>query len=381
MQAIFYEYSYMKKIAIFLAVLGWAFTFNFLFISEFKEYEKFHFMISPESNYFPTIDETIRNVDIKKNKGKKFIVIGGSSASAGVGQTYSNLWSTQLQNELGAEYKVINSAMNGGSFYELGLYQAKYLADSGEKVMYIFDGPPTGGSTITSRWSYIVINACLRGYEKNLALCNDYIKNLWNGDAGSNKILWKYLIDGVIPNQNFWNYISYNFFQFQFNRYLTKEKLLSSRSKYGVVERNDKAGNKCFTDKTDEQIKNDLDLYRGNILSFCFKKDNNCSVDGINEAVDKTFKYYPDILKGKTIATLSQSTPFLHDKLDLNDSRLMNDAWKIAAARIREFGIYALPEYSSDWDKCDFGDRVHWSDEGARRHKDHVIQALKDIGF
>jgi hypothetical protein len=368
----------MRFIGYCILVLLWAHIFNYFFVANLSGYEKFHIMISPESNYFPTIDETIKALDISKNSGKKFIVIGGSSASAGIGQSYSKIWSKFLAKNLGPEYIVFNSAMNGGGGYEFGYLQAKYLAEKGEKVLYVFDSPPLATGKSDGRWAYIYWNACLRGYEKDIKGCFDHAVQLWS--KGRKSEVLKYFFDAVIPNQNFWNYVSYNFFQFQYHRFLTLDKNISSRNKYGVIEKDFHAEIPCFKNINEETSKRELGYVKG-YKSFCYNKDGFCNEKEVAMALDRVFANYPHELKNRTINTMSQSNSYFHEMLDPSDQALIDQAWEIGSRLRDNYGIYGLVEPGFEWEKCDHVDRSHWSDLGAEKHSKHVENMIRKINF
>jgi len=372
----------MKFLKISILVILWAHLFDNVFVSSYPDAEKYHLMISSESNYFPTIQELIKRLDLKNNSGKKFVIIGGSSMSAGIGQRYENIWSNVLAQSLGSDYKVINSAMNGGTNYEFGFLQAKYLAEHGEKVVYVFDGPPNGLHKGNGRWAYIYLNACLKGYERDLKGCiNNAHYMLWK--KGNKADFMKYIVDAVIPNQNLWNYVSYHLFQFQYHRHLNLSMAFSSRKAYGVVERNqyDAHDNGWQERQTDAAIKREVEIVRGYTAGSCFEQNGECDIVEIKRQVARSFSDFPLVLKGKTINTLPQFNPYFVNQISPNERRLHDQAWAMAAKERSHYGIVGLIEKSSDLTEGDFYDRAHWSDSGAKKHAAHVESEIKKLGF
>jgi len=351
---------------------------NFILVTNNSNSLKWHILISPESNYFPTIEETIGRINLGINKGKKFIIIGGSSASAGIGQDYENIWSNKLSQILGSDYVVLNSAMNGGTGFEFGFVQARYLAEKGEKVLYIFDSGPIPTNKYDGRWNYIYLSACLKGYDNDINSCINIIKKLFLNK--NYNTLFKYITDLLIPHQNLWNFISYNIFQFQYHRYITSDKLFSSRSKYGVLEKNQINGDSCISNKINDSnyLKHELEIVNG-YKNFRFPSNGYCNVKEIEENLDFIFKDYPMILKGKTINTISQSAPILHNNQTLINQNLINESWVISSKLRSKYGILGISEMSNEWEDCDFSDRTHWSNSGGLKHAKRVSKIIKNV--
>ena len=72
-----------------------------------RQFTRFHRLISPEANYFPTVRQIKQIID-DGPQDKMFVIVGGTSVFYGVGQPDQTMWTQYLQSALGERFRVIN---------------------------------------------------------------------------------------------------------------------------------------------------------------------------------------------------------------------------------------------------------------------------------
>ena len=106
-----------------------------------RQFTRFHRLISPEANYFPTVRQIEQIID-DGPQDKVFVIVGGTSVFYGVGQPDQTMWTRQLQSDLGERFRVINFAQRAGRSNETGDIAAEILLQRGARVIYAADGMP-----------------------------------------------------------------------------------------------------------------------------------------------------------------------------------------------------------------------------------------------
>jgi hypothetical protein len=79
-----------------------------------EPFTRFHFFVSPDTDYYPTVRSVWNMVLGRADRNKTMVIVGGSSVLYGIGQTSSKSFADFLGRELGDRYVVINLAMRGG---------------------------------------------------------------------------------------------------------------------------------------------------------------------------------------------------------------------------------------------------------------------------
>ena len=103
---------------------------------------RFHEMISPTGNYYPTLAEMCAIVRAKCRPDQILVIVGGDSILLGTWQPQSDVWSKRLQELLGDRYCVINFSFRGGSATDCGEVVAETLRNEFPRQILIADDPP-----------------------------------------------------------------------------------------------------------------------------------------------------------------------------------------------------------------------------------------------
>jgi hypothetical protein len=132
----------------------------------FQHFQRFHYYISGDTCFFPTVSEVCRLVESRCPPQKTLVIIGGSSILQSYGADENSLWSAELQKLLGEKYAVINLAMRAGRPADFAWVIARVLSAKYPRMIYISECPiiGVGGIRGTPRYAYFFWDA----YYKNL---------------------------------------------------------------------------------------------------------------------------------------------------------------------------------------------------------------------
>jgi hypothetical protein len=204
--------------------LGIVFSFLFCCIAgyvvslkaRFSHFTRFTSYISTSLNYFPLASELLVTAQHNVDKNKVLVLLGGSSIFRGDGQNEDDLWSQNLQQQLGDKYKVLNYGYNGASFDAFGGVAFRILNEHFPKMIFVStcsyseDADIDGGKT----YGYLFWD----GYYKHLFHLNADEKQKMaelrhrqlKTPEGVELHTMSYL-DSVFYFRNLWNWVSYRY--------------------------------------------------------------------------------------------------------------------------------------------------------------------------
>src|SRR5262249_10523444 len=108
-------------------------------INIYEPFERFHQLIAPESQFFPTARQLHSLAEARLDPARIGVIIGGSSILHGVGQRAGHVWTHRLQELLGDRFQVLNLAMRCGRTLEFGGVTAEALAVDHPRLIYVAD--------------------------------------------------------------------------------------------------------------------------------------------------------------------------------------------------------------------------------------------------
>ncbi len=130
----------------------------------YENFERFHYLISPESLHYPTSTQVLALARAQLPADKVAVIVGGNSILHGTGQRVERVWTKALQVALGDDYRVLNLAMRGASSAEFGGTVAEVLGREGRKVIFItLSNYGSPGAPDGSLYQYFYWDACCKG--------------------------------------------------------------------------------------------------------------------------------------------------------------------------------------------------------------------------
>lgn len=339
-------------------------------------FTRFHPRISPESSYYPTVDEMCAIVRARCRPDQILVIVGGNSILNGVGQPADQLWTLELQRLLGDKYAVINLAFRGALATDGGAVIAEVLRKEFPRQIYIANMQPMGDlhGLGLETYQFIFWEAHARGLLEDYAPREKLIEDFRRSTEAPPNLRELMLVahaDGVLRFRDLWNWVGYqhvftvsSFYTPNFPRLLTARKHLRdeerdyeempfiSPARFGA-----------------EKEPAEMAITRGFTSGF-YEKDAQGEWS-LLPATRNTFTVaaqtgFPDSLKARTLLVVSRNAPFYRKKLTADELLRDDQGYRDTVALLESLGYRAM-EYGKDFAETDYGDRTHLTVSGGKK--------------
>jgi hypothetical protein len=337
-----------------------------------KGFVRFHSHISLGSGYMPTARELRTIVNYGARRPRVYIIVGGSSVLNGIGQARDRIWTSRLQERLGAEFRVINFAQTGGGPSDFGSVAAEMLLRLGKPVIFIGDGNQSVYSDPLRRtaYRYMLFEAWHRGFllpwaPRDVALRDavfDTDQDVRNSALGE----W---LNAFLNFNDLWNYVTYNFAGSQWNSMLTTRSFdarltsvdpeVAPKSVYLLYD-----------------LSAELEIVKNSMSRPTKRMLNDLRI---------TERMTPPELRAVSLVILQLMSPYYLDRLDPSARQeLLNKDLEHAAA-LRAAGFYNVVVPAVDFTEHDYHDRLHLSSEGGEKLANYIAPVVRqmadDLGY
>ncbi len=358
-----------------------------------RNYSRFTQYTSPESKYYPTVNEMMAIVRSKIKPGQILVIVGGNSILRGVAQLPDQMWSKRLQEKLGDGYCVVNFAFDSSLITDGASVAAEALRDEYPRQIYIANAfpaqAPTPGGSNVYRWVY------WDAYYKGLLMADEP-----RASAIAGNIVKYYFKDGIQELRisswldswcyfnDFWNDVAYQDFNTVWGTLMTPgvTRFLDPRKRYPDP---DPDGSLFPYDVRYPPSTLALELVNVKGVSMFafnpdptgdFKKDPaaywqvyppvwTLLTDGIKDI-------FPAALKKRTLILMSGSSPYYLRRLTEEEQYRDKITFEMGVRLWKEGGYDAI-EYGRDFTPDDFYDRTHLTRFGAAKLGDLVATKVR----
>ncbi len=334
-------------------------------------FTRFHLRISPEAQYYPTLDEMRGIVRSMCRTDQTLVIVGGNSIFNGVGQPDGKVWTGALQSNLGDNFVVVNLAFRGALCTDGGAVVAEALRTEYPHLIYVANTSPFGSLAPfgTEPYRYVFWEARSRGVLEDFKPRDEALATFARTQQtmGERFDIWsRATLDRFLRFRDIWNYIGFNYF-FTIPNPTTPHlpEATWARGRLPDIEADFDAF--PFENRFRPEIRTaELKIVRGFSWSF-YDADANgdwhvkakalADYDGAVEAA------FPDDLKPRTLIMLSRNCRLYLDQLTPSELARDDNAYRDCEALWQKHG-YSCAEYGRDYSATDFGDRTHLTAEG-----------------
>jgi hypothetical protein len=353
---------------VFLSLLG-----ALINVVRFRDgFSRFHFYISAESGYFPTLRQIQSLIDAAEGRGKIHVIIGGSSVLHGVGQHHTAIWSNILQRKLGERFRVLNLAMRAGSPNHFGNIGAEILIRSNRPVIYIADGNPVRFGIPIDETFYQQVNvaAWLRGKLLPWPPRDEAVSGaIWSGRLTSAAL--GAALDTVLNFNDLWNRVSYRFVNLVWNLHLW-QRPFERRGNFSdpefppeIVEQ------RRYTTNDDFEMR----AVRGHIHPV---------PPSFEDMTETTAAMMPPALRAVSIAVITLNSPYYLERMSPQEQAALRNEAQQHAEALRRIG-FRRTIVPTGYSANDYADRVHFSISGGEKLAAElaplVAATAKDLGY
>ncbi len=349
-------------------------------------FTRFHQVISPEAQYYPTLGEMCGIVRMRCRPDQVLVIVGGNSVFNGVGQPAEKMWTVELQRRLGDRYVVLNFAFRGALCTDGGAVVAEVLRREYPHQVYVANALPFGLPVPYGQdpYRYVYWEALHLGRLEDFGPRNEQLAWLEGTEYtwGQRFELWsRDWLDGALRFRDLWNWVGYEYL-FTIQTPITPHLPEAIWARKRFLDKEPDFETMPFGDKyRPGNLEAEMNIVRGFSESYYLKDKRGewrlrpsirMRFEEVAEAA------FPDDLKGRTLIMLSRNNPYYVKQLSRDEALRDAAAYRDAVAEWRKVGCDSS-DYASDYDVADFGDRTHLSASGGRKLAEQVAARILEI--
>lgn len=348
---------------------------------------RFHSLISPEGNYYPTLDEMSAIVRAKCRPDQVLVIVGGNSILLGVWQREGDVWTRRLQDLLGDRYCVINFAFRGGSPSDGGAVVAESLRREFPRQVVIVNEAPVTAVEAFGRepYRYIFWQGYFGGKMLDEPLREAQIRDFMSFDPSNRRAAMETRIsvwfDALFHYHDFWNWVTFEYFgtvasyrEQYFPLFLKPRRLYPDPE----VDGTDPMYDDRHYPPADMDV--EMSIVRGPAPYYSRGPDGAWLLAPASRADLATHfdAAFPPSLKPRTLVLISGSSPYYRDLLAPDDAAMVRQSYSDTVALWRQEGYPAL-QYGDGFVPADFGDRIHLTKLGGWKLAAQVAPEVRGI--
>ena len=349
-------------------------------------FTRFYLGISPEAQYYPTLDEMKGIVRSGCRPDQTLVIVGGNSIFNGVGQPAGKVWTEELQSQLGDGYFVVNFAFRGALCTDGGAVVAEALRNEFPRQIYVANTSPFGAIAPygTEPYRYLFWEALSRGeleaFPARDAAVSDYrrIFMSWGErfNAGARESL-----DRILRFRDLWNWVGFNYL-FTIQNPMTPHLPEAMAPRSQIPDTETDFDTIPFEERFRPEIRDaEMKIVRGFSQLFYAEGPGHAWVLSPKKAKDyeeDVRMAFPDDLKARTLIMLSRNSPLYLDQHSPSERSRDNQAYRDAIGLWQKAG-YQAAEYGTGYDVLDFGDRTHLTSAGGQKLARTVADLVRSL--
>jgi|CryBogDrversion2_11_1035321.scaffolds.fasta_scaffold02801_4 hypothetical protein len=353
----------------------------------FSRFERFFRAIQPQGSFYPTASELVSHVRRKIPKNKILVLVGGASYFRGTGQNPDELWTLELQNLLGDEYRVVNFAIDQAGITDFAGAAFQVLAREYPRMIYLSNmgASLNGGDGVDGgeTYRYVFWDAYYKDMLKGDKVWQEDVKLRRSAELktlpGLELHLGKY-IDSYTYACDLWNYIGYRYLMTIWSDSTVGSTFLNRRSYTDAIDPNfaqqqiATRSDKEYT-KTMEERNKDY-FQHGTYID----KDGQVKlwIDSWNNASDQINHLFPADLHKKCLMIILHGNHYFMKSLTASDWKRYDLMYKTSLEICQKVGYPAI-EVGADFSADDYIDAGHFMASGGRKIAHHVADKIKEI--
>jgi lysophospholipase L1-like esterase len=362
-----------------MALLGWQAG-----KSDFHPgFTRFHPVLSPEANYFPSLEEMKEIVRARYRSGQVLVVVGGNSIMQGVSQPPERMWTRRLQQELGDRFCVINFGLRGAAATNGGAVVAEALREEfPRQILLVNERAMTNLSPLGEPvYQFLLWQAYFSGqllkYPARENWVHDQLWFLQPRDL-SLEIVLRENLDRAFHFHVFWNRVGVRWFN-------TAPSHFASQSGQMLRPR------RAFPD--DEQDGDDFPLDRRFVADGEMARLRAASEEFYERGTegrwvlttkrrDEMLKFYgeafPAPLHARTLVVVGRDSAYYRQRLAPEEQQRDEQAVADSVALLRENG-YGSTDFGATFEPEDYFDRLHLTPRGGDKLAARVAPAVREL--
>jgi hypothetical protein len=377
---------FLGGLALGLAFLAWS-GWKISRTDYHPNFIRFHQMISPIGNYYPTLPEMSAIVRAKCRRDQILVIVGGDSILLGIWQTEADVWSRRLQELLGDQYCVINFSFRGGSATDCGAVLAETLRAEFPRQILIADDPPVTDvlSIGSPPYRYMLWQAYFEGklidFPQREARLREFVSQNPESRVQVLETRISVGMDRVLHFHDLWNWITFDYFgtvpsfrEPYFPLFLKPRRGYADAEVDGTDPKYNESHYPAST--LDAEIR----IVRGASAYYSRNPNGRWVLAPATRADLSTYcdEAIPTPLKKRTLVLITGNSPYYIRRLSSEDRQMVRQSTLDSAEIWRQAG-YSSFEFGQDYSDTDFGDRDHLTKFGGWKLAAQVAPKIKSM--
>jgi hypothetical protein len=330
--------------------------------------------ISPEGNYYPTLDEMRAVVRARVAAGQVPVIVGGNSVFQGVGQPADRIWTLELQRLLGPRFVVVNLALRGSSIVDGGAVVAESLQGEFPGLVYVANTAPWTNPHPAGLepYTYLADEARARGLLEAMPARDALVAGLRRSSLPLAARLERVAVahaDRWLRFRDLWNWVGFNLF-FTIPSPLTPSGPVATAAR-GRLPDEEPDFETMPAEVRMPPFADAQEMAITRAFSQSAVEPDGAGGWRLRPGVAEQFRAIagaalPPSMRRRTLVVLSRNSPVFRNRLTAEEQTRDDFAFASSLAAWREAGYHAA-EYGRDFAPADYGDRTHLSARGGRR--------------
>jgi hypothetical protein len=336
----------------------------------FVAYERNYPLISPEGYFYPSLNNLTELVSHVASKRKILVLVGGNSVLMGVGQKKEQLWTKELQRDLGPDFAVVNLAFRGAYLTEMGAIVAEVLSNKYPRLVYVTSETSPMRmelSGVDRPYEYLYWQAQASGKLCKTTPSSNGVQLI--GASHGREPLTEAELRGYLDYwshaSDLWNYLGYHyvFTVFNFIKYPPEHFFEARKNSEDLMWEIPPIPERFTLQEQSMQIIRSF-------FKFSVEKDARGELS-IKPTVLEAFMRdarmaLPDAFKAKTLILLAYNAPYFSDQLSQDEHAAYTFAFSQGKSCLQKAGYRSVligPELTN----ADFADRIHLAPSGGQK--------------
>lgn len=340
----------------------------------FEDFLRFHGPISPEGQFYPTVSELLAQVRSTVPKSKYLVIVGGASFFRGTGQNPDELWTRELQRLLGADYAVVNFAMDNAGVTSFAAVAFQILAREYPRIAYVCNASPVVADPVDGGvlYRYVFWDAYYKGLLSLPFPWSDGVHELARTELKDRDGLELHLgrwIDHCTYASDLWTTIGYRYFF----------TLWSDLSPQAMI-----VGRRAFIDRVIPNFSERQRIYRENPKNVRENEaiNRDFSTKGFNRKADGSWErdpwaweiisqlsatLFPYKLRSKCYLVFLRANPYFMKSFTAEDWKRHEELYRLGGEAFSSNGYHVIQLPDADFTADDYADGGHFLAPGGRK--------------
>ncbi len=351
----------------------------------FENFVRFFSPIQPQRYFYPTASQLVTHIRTHVPHNKTLVLVGGASYFRGTGQNPKDLWSLELQRQLGKDYAVVNFATDRADLTAFAAVVFEILAREYPNMVYVANGATDHSVSVDGGedYRYIFWDAYYKGLllpEVAKAPAVQEARHRQMREAGTRETHLGAWLDSYAYANDLWTYISY---KYAFTVWVDEQYRNPFRARIHETEGDDPniAQRQADTRKDAAYVKHS-ETFAKNTSKNNFKPalGDTWEPDPLKWAdLEKGLRgMMPESLRGRCYVVLLRGNPFFMQTLTPEERERSELIYELGKQAYEKVGYKVVTLRAADFTADDFVDGGHLMASGGVKVARTVAAKIDD---